>query len=171
MRQDSAFEEGLALVLHELRQVGAGSAFGLLEKSRGVLLNQAVQNGLFRAVALVVNRGARRPAGAAGKWVARRAPGVMNPHGLKFCAAPRSPLCRLPMCPLVRGHDGCLCASRPAASRVEFRTRMSLQGRDPVLTNVSFIAAQFDRQVSGNEFSALVGWTRPGHPTAEIASG
>ena len=50
--------------LDELRQVGAGSVFGLGEESRGVLLHQAVQRGLFRAVALVVDRGAiRRPLG------------------------------------------------------------------------------------------------------------
>jgi hypothetical protein len=38
---------------------------------------------------------------------------------------------------------------------------MSAQGRDRVQTNVSCMAAQLDRQVSGNEFSGLVGWTRP----------
>jgi hypothetical protein len=29
--QDAAFEEGVELLLHELRQVGAGCGFGLLE--------------------------------------------------------------------------------------------------------------------------------------------
>ena len=48
------------LSLDELRQVGAGSFFGLGEEGRGVLLHQAVQRGLLRAVALVVNRCAIR---------------------------------------------------------------------------------------------------------------
>ena len=52
------------LVLDELRQVGAGLSLSLREKARRVLLQQAVQRGLFRAVALVVDRGAvRRPLG------------------------------------------------------------------------------------------------------------
>jgi hypothetical protein len=47
-----------------LRQVGAGGGFGLGEEGGGVLLHQAVQRGLFRAVALVVDRGAiGRPLG------------------------------------------------------------------------------------------------------------
>ena len=50
--------------LDVLRQVGAGSAFGLGEEGGGVPLHQAVQRGLFRAVALAVDRGAvRRPLG------------------------------------------------------------------------------------------------------------
>ena len=62
VRQDAAFEEGVELVLDELRQVGACSVFGLGEEGRGVLLHQSVQRGLLRAVALVVDRGAiRRP--------------------------------------------------------------------------------------------------------------
>ena len=60
--QDAAFQEGLELVFDELRQVGAGSVFGLNKEGRGVLLHQAVQRGLFRAMAFVVDRGAiRRP--------------------------------------------------------------------------------------------------------------
>ena len=43
-----------------LRQVGAGSVFGLGEEGRGVLLNQAVQRGLLGAMAVVVDRGAIR---------------------------------------------------------------------------------------------------------------
>ena len=39
MRQDAAFQEGVQFVLHELRQVGAGSVLGLGEEGRGVLLN------------------------------------------------------------------------------------------------------------------------------------
>ena len=59
--QDAAFEER---VLDELRQVCAGCVFGLSEEGRSVLLHQAVQRGLFRAVAFVVDRGAiRRPLG------------------------------------------------------------------------------------------------------------
>ena len=58
--QDAAFEEGVELVFDELRQVGVGSVLGLGEEGRGVLLHQAVQRGLFRAVALAVHR-ANRP--------------------------------------------------------------------------------------------------------------
>ena len=62
--QDAALQESVELVLHELRQVGTGSVFGLGEEGRGVLLHQAVQRGLFRAVAIVVDKGAiRRPLG------------------------------------------------------------------------------------------------------------
>ena len=55
MGQDAALEERVELVLNELRQVGACSVFGLGDEGRGVLLHQAVQRGLFRAVALVVD--------------------------------------------------------------------------------------------------------------------
>jgi hypothetical protein len=58
--QDAAFEEGVELILDELRQVGASSVFGLGEEGCGVLLHEAVWRGLFRAVALVVDRGAIR---------------------------------------------------------------------------------------------------------------
>ena len=58
--QDAAFKKGLALVLDKLRQVGAGSVFGLGEEGRRVLLHQAVQRGLFRAMTLVVNGGTLR---------------------------------------------------------------------------------------------------------------
>ena len=62
--QDAALEEGVELVFDELRQVCAGCVFGLSEERRGVLLHKAVQRGLFRAVAFVVDRGAiRRPLG------------------------------------------------------------------------------------------------------------
>ena len=61
MGRDAAFEEG---VVDELRQVGAGSVFGPGEENHGMWLNQAVQRGLFRAVALVVDRSTiRRPPG------------------------------------------------------------------------------------------------------------
>jgi len=58
--QDAAFEEGVEFVFDELRQVGASSVFGLGEEGRCVLLHQSVQRGLFRAVAIVVDRGAIR---------------------------------------------------------------------------------------------------------------
>ena len=62
--QDAAFEEGVELIFDELRQVGAGGVFSLGKEGRGVLLDQAVQRGLFWAVALVVDRRAiRRPLG------------------------------------------------------------------------------------------------------------
>ena len=64
VRQDAARQEGLELVLDELRQVGAGGIFGLGKEGRGMLLHQAVQRGLLGAVALVVDRGAiQRPLG------------------------------------------------------------------------------------------------------------
>jgi len=62
--QDAAFEEGVELVLDELRQVGPGGHLCLGDEGGGVLLHQAVQRGQFRAVTLVVDRGAiRRPLG------------------------------------------------------------------------------------------------------------
>ena len=70
MRQDAAFKEGVELVFDELRQLGAGSVFGLGEEGRCVLLHQAVQRGLFRAVALVVDRGAIR------RWLGLLASGL-----------------------------------------------------------------------------------------------
>lgn len=62
--QDAALEKRVELVLDELRQVGACSIFGLRDEGRSVLLHQAVQRGLLRAVALVMDPGAiRRPLG------------------------------------------------------------------------------------------------------------
>ena len=58
--QDAAIEKGVKLVLDELRQVGAGSVFGLGEEGRSVLLHRAVPRGPLRAVALEVDRGAIR---------------------------------------------------------------------------------------------------------------
>ena len=64
VRQDAALEEGVELVLDELRQLGTGAGFGLRDEAGRVLLHQAVQRGLLGAVALVVDRGAiRRPLG------------------------------------------------------------------------------------------------------------
>jgi hypothetical protein len=56
--ETGTLNERVELVPNELRQVGACSVFGLGEEGRGVLLQQTVQRGLFRAVALVVDRGA-----------------------------------------------------------------------------------------------------------------
>ena len=64
VRQDAALEEGVEFVLDELRQAGAGGLLGLGEEGLGVLMHQAVQRRLLRAVALVVvvERGTiRRP--------------------------------------------------------------------------------------------------------------
>ena len=62
--QDAALEESVELILHRLRQVGAGSGFGLGEEGRGVLLHQPVKCGLLGAVSLIVDRGASwRPLG------------------------------------------------------------------------------------------------------------
>ena len=62
--QDAALEEGVELVLDEPRQLGSGAGLGVGDEAGRVLLHQAVQRGLLRAVALVVDRGAiRRPLG------------------------------------------------------------------------------------------------------------
>jgi hypothetical protein len=45
VRQDAAFEEGVELVLDELRQVGPCGRLGLREEGRGLLLHQAVKRG------------------------------------------------------------------------------------------------------------------------------
>ena len=37
--QDAALQEGVELVLHKLRQIGAGGRLGLLEEGRGVQLH------------------------------------------------------------------------------------------------------------------------------------
>lgn len=58
--QDAALQEGVDFGFDEQRQVSACSVFGLRDEGRGVLLQQAVQRGLLRAVAPVLNRGAVR---------------------------------------------------------------------------------------------------------------
>ena len=64
VRQDAARQEGLELVLDELRQVGTGGGFSFGDEGRSMLLHQAVQRGLLGAVALAVGRRAsRRPLG------------------------------------------------------------------------------------------------------------
>ena len=63
------------LSFDELRQVCAGSVFGLGEEGRSVLLHKAVQRGLFWAVTLVVDRGAiRRPLGLPANGLHARLP-------------------------------------------------------------------------------------------------
>jgi hypothetical protein len=73
--QHAALEEGIELIPHKLRQVGAGCCLSLLEESGGVLLHQAVQRGLHRWVVLVVDRGAvRRPLGLPANGLPARLP-------------------------------------------------------------------------------------------------
>ena len=59
--QDAALPEGVELVLHKLRQVGAGCGLGLLEESRGVLLHQAVQRGLICTIPIKASCTSYRP--------------------------------------------------------------------------------------------------------------
>ena len=57
--------------LRVLRQVGAGSGFGLRDEGRGVLLHQAVQPGLLGTVTLILDRRAiGRPAGLLHRFTA-----------------------------------------------------------------------------------------------------
>ena len=58
VRQDAAVEDGVKLVLDEARQLRSGAGLGVRDETGGVLLNQAVQRGLFGAVSLIVQRGA-----------------------------------------------------------------------------------------------------------------
>ena len=75
MGQAAAPQGGVELVLDELRRVGAYSVFGLRDEGRGVLQQAAVQQGLLRAVALVLNRGAiRRPLGLPADGLRARLP-------------------------------------------------------------------------------------------------
>ena len=60
MRQDAAREDGVERVFDEARQRRAGTGLGVRDEAGRVLLHQAVQRGLLRAVALVVDRGAIR---------------------------------------------------------------------------------------------------------------
>jgi len=55
LRQNTALDEGGEHVLHQWRQAGAGDIFGLGKEVGGVLLQQAIQRGVFWAVALVVD--------------------------------------------------------------------------------------------------------------------
>ena len=90
--RDATLQEGIELVLGQLRQVGASSVLRLRNEGRGVLLDQAVQRGLLRAVAFGADGGCHpAPGGAPGRWLAREAPGLVRPHGLKPCCAQQSP--------------------------------------------------------------------------------
>ena len=60
MGQDATFEECFELVLDELGNAGACCGFDLGEKGRGVLLNEAIQGGLFGTVTFVMNPGTIR---------------------------------------------------------------------------------------------------------------
>jgi len=54
--RDAALEEGVKLVLDELRQAGASGLFGLGEEGLGTLLHQALKRGLLGAVARAMDR-------------------------------------------------------------------------------------------------------------------
>ena len=62
--QDAAFDEGVELVFHELRQVGSGGRLGLRKDGRGMLLHQALYS-------VVCSERHPAPAGAVGRWLAR----------------------------------------------------------------------------------------------------
>ena len=68
VRQDAALQECVELVTDELRQPGTGALFGLGEERRCMLLHQAVQRGLLRAVVRGVHQGA----------IAMRPPGLVS---------------------------------------------------------------------------------------------
>jgi hypothetical protein len=57
MRQDAALEEGVELVLDEPRQLGVRAGLGVGDEAGRMLLDQAVQRGLLRSVAFVVEPG------------------------------------------------------------------------------------------------------------------
>jgi hypothetical protein len=60
----AALEEGVELVFDEARQLGSGVGLGVGDEAGRMLLHQAVQRGLLRAMPLEVDRGAvRRPLG------------------------------------------------------------------------------------------------------------
>jgi hypothetical protein len=53
--EEAALEKGIELVLDEPRQFGAGAGLGVRDEAGCVLLHQALQRGLLRSVALVVD--------------------------------------------------------------------------------------------------------------------
>jgi hypothetical protein len=55
---NAVLEKGVELVLDEPRRLTAGAGFGVGGDAGHVLLRQAVQRGLLRAMALVLERGA-----------------------------------------------------------------------------------------------------------------
>jgi hypothetical protein len=76
MCQDAAVEQDVELVLDEPRELGPGAGFGVGDEAGRVLLHQAVQRRVLRAMALVVDRHAlRRPLGLPGNglhaWLPR----------------------------------------------------------------------------------------------------
>ena len=73
--QDAALQEGVELVLDESRQLAPGAGLGVGDEAGRMLLHQAVQRGLLRAVTLVVQRGAiRRPLGRSANSLHARLP-------------------------------------------------------------------------------------------------
>jgi hypothetical protein len=56
--QDAALEKAVELVIDEAGQLGARAGFGVGDEAARVLLHQAVQRGLLRALPLVLDRGA-----------------------------------------------------------------------------------------------------------------
>ena len=99
--QDAGFEEGVELVLDELRQIGTGGGFGLGEEGRGVPLHQAVQRGLLgggdargeRQHSAVPVRIARRFARSAGLGAGRQWAAPSGPTQA-LIAQPRRTVCR-----------------------------------------------------------------------------
>lgn len=75
MRRDAALKEGVELGLDEQGQVGTRAGLGMGDEAGRVMLHQAVQRGLLRAVRLVVKRGAiRRPLGLPANGLHARLP-------------------------------------------------------------------------------------------------
>ena len=100
-------------------------AHGPGENGRGVLLNQAVQRWSGPGGGARGEQGCHPAhAGATGQWLAREAPGVVRPHGIKPCAAPQA--LRMPpadVCPLVRGLERApVCGSDRQLRGGEIRT-------------------------------------------------
>jgi hypothetical protein len=61
---DAAFEKGVEFLLDGSRQLGRSAGFNVGDEAGRVLLQQAVQRGVLRAIALIVDRDAiRRPLG------------------------------------------------------------------------------------------------------------
>ena len=56
MSQDTALEEGVELILDEARKLGVSAGLGVCDEAGRMLLHQAVQRGLLRAVALITER-------------------------------------------------------------------------------------------------------------------
>lgn len=137
--QDAAFEEGVELVLHELRQVCAGSVF---RPERRTSRRAAAQSGTAWSVpggGVRSGQGCHpAPAGAANRWLAREAPEMVSPHGLKPCATPQSPsVPPTDVCPQARAHNGDLYGGPTGAfGAARSEPRMSVQGaKQPHITS------------------------------------